>query len=135
MGQVLEDGHPGFQIRVLDVGGKAGIEPADHPFFQGVQFPGGTVAGNDDLLVGLFQGVEGVEKLLLGGFPVPEELDVVDEEHVDVPVFFPEGFQPVVFHAFDQLIGEGFAGNVQHFHIRVVLPDLVADGVHQMGFP
>lgn len=50
-----------------------------------------------------------------------------------LPVFFPEGFQPVVLHALDQLIGEGFAGNVENLHVRMILPDLVADGVHQMG--
>ena len=118
---------------MLDVGGEAGIEPADHTLFQGIQLCRRPVAGDDDLFVGLFQGIEGVEELFLGGFFVPQELDVVDEQHVDAAVFFPEGFQPVVFHALDQLVGEGLAGNVQDLHIRMGGQDLVADGIHQMG--
>ena len=133
MGQVLEDGHTGFQIWMLDICCQAGIEAADHPLFQGIQFGWRAVTGNDDLLVGFFQGVEGVEKFLLGGFLVPQELDIVDEQHVDIPIFLPKGFQPIMFYAFDQFIGESFAGNIQHFHFRMVLQDLVADGIHQMG--
>ena len=73
---------------MLDVGGETGIEPADHPLFQGVQFGGRPVAGDDDLFVGLFQGVEGVEKFFFRAFFIAtaQELDVVDEEDVDVAV-------------------------------------------------
>ena len=76
---------------MLDIRSQAGIEPADHPLFQGIQFGWGTVTGNDDLLVGLFQGIEGVEKFFLGGFFIPQELDIIDEQDIDIPVFFPEG--------------------------------------------
>ena len=63
----------------------------------------------------------------------PQELDIVDEQHVDVPVFVPEGFVGIVLDGADQFIGEGFTGNIQNLHFRMVIMDVVADGVHQMG--
>ena len=45
-----------------------------------------AVRGQHDLLVGLVQGVEGVEELLLEPLLVLHELDVVDQQHVAVPV-------------------------------------------------
>ena len=47
---------------------------------------GGQVRGDHDLLAGVVQGVEGVEELVLRLLLAGEELDVVDEEHVDVAV-------------------------------------------------
>ena len=47
---------------------------------------GGRSRGDDDLLVGVVQGVEGVEELLLRLLLALQELDVVDQQHVDVAV-------------------------------------------------
>jgi hypothetical protein len=40
------------------------------------------LAGDDDLLARVVQGVEGLEELLLGAFLVLQELDVVHQEHI-----------------------------------------------------
>ena len=45
-----------------------------------------AVAGQHELAAGLVQRVEGVEELLLGLGLAGEELDVVDQQHVDVAV-------------------------------------------------
>ena len=47
---------------------------------------GAPVGGEHDLLVGVVQRVEGVEELLLGLGLALQELDVVDQQHVDVAV-------------------------------------------------
>ena len=52
------------------------------------------VAGDDDLLVGVVQRVEGVEELLLRLLLVLQELDVVDEQDVDVAVAPAEAARP-----------------------------------------
>ena len=128
-------GTAGFKIRMVDFDDQPLHEPAGEPFFQGVQFLGRPVAGDDDLLVRLFQGFKGMEEFFLGGFLFPQELDIVDEQHIDVPVFVPEGFVGVVLDGADQFVGEGFTGGVEDFHLGEFLVDIVADGVHQVGFP
>ena len=47
---------------------------------------GRPVGGDDDLLGGVVERVEGVEELLLRLLLVLQELDVVDQQHVDVAV-------------------------------------------------
>ena len=128
-----QNGAAGFKVRMVDLDDQSLHEPAGQSFLQGIQFLGRPVAGDDDLLVRLLQGFEGVEEFFLGGFLFPQELDIVDEQHVDVPVFVPEGFVRVVLDGADQFVGERFTGNVQDLHFRMMVMDVVADGVHQMG--
>jgi hypothetical protein len=57
-------------IRVSRSGGwtsvmQAPLEPAAHPLLEATEQLGRHVAGDDDLLVGVVQRVEGVEELLL----------------------------------------------------------------------
>ena len=57
------------------------------------------------------KGVEGVEKFLLGTFLADDELDIVDQQDVVVPVLFPEfrgGNVVLVPDRVDQLVGELF---------------------------
>ena len=63
-----------------------------------------------------------MEKFLLGTFLTDDELHVVDEQHVDVPVFLTEtGHTGGIAHSqgLDQLVGEVFTGDVEYLHIRV----------------
>ena len=76
-------GSPG---RGLHVGDQAPLEPAAQPVLEGLEALGRAVGGEHDLLVGVVQGVEGVEELLLRLGLALEELDVVDEQHVDLAV-------------------------------------------------
>src|SRR6202012_1852904 len=85
-GLLPEDGDPGLKLRRLDVGQQAPLEPAAQPVLQGDEALRGAVTGDDDLLARVVQRVECVEELLLGAFLVLQELDVVHEEDVDVPV-------------------------------------------------
>ena len=83
---LAQDRDASLELGRLDVGDQAPLEPVTEPVLQRDQLLGGAVAGDHDLRVGVVQGVEGVEELLLGLFLVLQELDVVDEEHVDVAV-------------------------------------------------
>ena len=82
-GLLAQDRDPGLQLGRLDVGDQAPLEPVAQPVLQGDQLLGRAVAGDDDLLVGVVQRVEGVEELLLRLLLVLQELDVVDEQDVD----------------------------------------------------
>ena len=69
---------------VSDLGDEAPGEAAAQPILDARQLGRQLVAGEDDLLVGVVEGVEGVEELVLRAVLVGQELDVVDQQHVGV---------------------------------------------------
>jgi hypothetical protein len=126
-------GDAGLEVGRLDVGDEAPLEAVAQSVLQRLQPLRRAVGGQDDLLVGVVEGVEGVEELLLGlGLPL-QELDVVDEEHVDVAVAALEAVLPVVADRVDELVGELLARDVAHLGSVVERADVVADGVEQVG--
>jgi hypothetical protein len=82
---------PRLEVGRLDVGDQTPLEPAAQPVLQRHQLLRRAVGGDDDLLVGVVEGVERVEELLLRPLLVLQELDVVDEEDVDVAIAALEG--------------------------------------------
>ena len=89
--------------------------------------------GDDDLLVRAVQRVERVEELLLQALAVLQELDVVDEQDVDLPVAALEGVAGVGPDGVDELVEERLGGHVAHLVVLVVVVHVVPDGVQQVG--
>ena len=89
--QAAQDGQPGRQVGRLDGDGQAPLEAVAQARGEGRELARDPVGGEDQLAAGLIEGVEGVEELLLGGGLALEELDVVDQQHVDVAVAGLEG--------------------------------------------
>ena len=79
-----------------------------------VELLGRPVGGDDDLLAGVVQRVEGVEELLLRALLVLQELDVVDQQDVDVAVAPLERLRLVVAQAVDEVVGELLGAHVAH---------------------
>ena len=132
-GLVFDDGHPGLVVGRLDVHGQAPLEPGAQPVVQPQHLLGRPVGGEHDLSACFVQGVEGVEHLLLGGLAAGDELHVVHEEYVRRAVLLPKfGVAPLT-DGLDELVGEGVALNIDDPVVRVVLVDLVGDGVQQVG--
>jgi len=52
------------------------------------------------------QGVKGVEKLFLRAFLILQELDVVDQEHVDIAIPAAEAVLLAVPDHVDEIVGE-----------------------------
>ena len=90
LGLGAQDGDAGLQVGRLDIDDQAPLEARAQAFLQGHHGLGRAVGGDDDLLVLPVQGVEGVEELLLGRFLAGDELDVVDQQHVDAAVVVAE---------------------------------------------
>jgi hypothetical protein len=111
---LAEDRDARLEVGRLDVGDQAPLEPVAQPVLDVVELLGRPVGGEDDLLVGVVEGVEGVEELLLGLDLALEELDVVDEQHVDVSVAALEAVLAVVADRVDELVGELLTGHVAH---------------------
>ena len=80
------------------------------------------------------QRVEGVKELLLSSVLSCQELDVVDQEHVDRPVPRPEVVHPVLLDGGDHLVHELLAGHVRDLGrpVHVAFADGMADRVHQV---
>ena len=93
-GLLAQDRDPGLEVGRLHVGDQAPLEPAAHPLLEAAELLGRQVRGDDDLLVGVVQRVEGVEELLLGLLLALQELDVVDQQDVDVAVAALEAWRP-----------------------------------------
>ena len=107
-----QNGHARFDIGRLHLGDQAPLEAGDQPLLQVLDFGGGTVAGQDDLFVGLVQGVEGVEELLLNAFLAGQKLHVVDQQHIRLPVFAAEADQLVVLDGVNVFVGELLGGKI-----------------------
>ena len=81
---LAQDGDPVLEVGLLDVGDHAPLEARDESGLEAGDLLRRPVGGEDDLLAGLVERVEGVEELFLGRFLPFEEVHVVDEEEVDV---------------------------------------------------
>ena len=132
-GLLAQDRDPGLQVGRLDVGDQAPLEPVAQPVLQRLEPLGRPVGGEHDLLVGVVQRVEGVEELLLRLLLALQELDVVDQQHVDVAVAALEAVLPVVADRVDELVGELLAGDVAHLGAGVEAAHVVPDRVQQVG--
>ena len=129
----LDDGHAGLKIWRLDVGGQAPLETGAQTLFQTLDLLGRAVGGDDDLLVGVVEGVEGVEELFLRGLLARDELDVVHQQQVGHAVLHPEVFGAAGADGGDQLVGELLTGDVHDDEVGVGALDLGLDGRQQMG--
>ncbi len=108
------------------------LEARAQPVLEAVQLLGRDVGGDHHLLVRVVERVEGVEELLHRLFLALEELDVVDEEHVDVAVAPLEGARTTLADAVDEVVGELLRVHVPHAHMGIEVVGVVADGVQQV---
>ncbi len=93
------------------------------------------VGTDDDLLFCIVKAVEGVKKLLLGAFLVGQKMNVVDEKDIYVPELLLEFMGLVVLDGQDKFVDEFFGAHIGNFCSLYVAEDVIADGVHEMGFP
>ena len=78
-----------------------------------------------------------MEKLFLRGFFTYNELNIVDQKHIDRTVFVPESRHRrriTTTNGLDNFICKLFTGDVDDFFVRIFLQNRVADGVHQVCF-
>ena len=90
------------------------------------------VAADDDLLLRVVQRVESVKELVLSGLFARDELDVVDEQHVQRPISFAKIDDPVVADGVDHLVHESLGRDVSERPVSIVPEDVLTDRMHQM---
>ena len=111
---LLQNRQAHLDIGRLQVGHQAPLKPRNQPLLEVLDLAGRTVAGQHDLLVRLVQRIEGVEELLLNPLFAGQELDVVNEQHVGLPVFLAEAGELVVLDAVNVFVGKLLRGKVGH---------------------
>ena len=79
------------------------------------------------------QVVERVEELFLGAFLVLQELDVIDQQHVDMAIAGAKLLLPIITNSVDEFVGEFFRVHVTDSQVRMHLRGVVCDGVQQVG--
>src|SRR5258706_11981573 len=94
---------------------------------------GGTIAGQHDLLVSFMQGIEGMKELFLDTFLAGQELDIVDQEHVGLAVFFAKTDQLVVLNAVDIFVSEFLRREIGDAGAFSIATHVLANGMQQMG--
>lgn len=132
-GFFAEDSDAGFGIWELEFGGEAPFEAGDEAGFEISDFGWGAIAAEDDLFMAVEEGIESMKELFLGAAFIGEELDIIDEEDIGLAVAFAEFDQGIILDGVDEVIGEGFAGDVDDFGL-LFGGDGIADGVHEVGF-
>ena len=91
------------------------------------------VGGDHDLAAAAVQVVERVEELLLELLGALEELDVVDEQHVDLAVAAFEAGHALRAHRVDELVHHRLGRDVADALAREQLAHVMADRVQQVG--
>src|SRR5206468_8311471 len=115
-----------------DVGGEAPLKPGPEAVLELSDRLWWTVARHHDLFALFVDRVEGVEELFLRALFPRDELDVVDEEHVDPPVPLAELLTLLRPDRIDELIGELFARRVRDPLFRMPRDHRVPDRVHEV---
>jgi len=85
-----ENSHAGFEVRGLDVRDETPFERERSRSSRSGISLGAGIGGDDDLLPGVIEIVEGVEELFLRPLLARDELDIVDEQEIDGPVLGAE---------------------------------------------
>src|ERR1017187_8173632 len=131
---LLQNGHSHFEFRGFNLDGKPPVETGNETIFETLDILWISVAGDDDLLLGFDQGIEGKKELFLGAILAIEKLDVVDDQHVKGTVVAFESVEGLLLvgahHIGDVIVGV----HVPNDLIGTVTPDLIAKGVNQVGF-
>ena len=105
-GALAKDRHARCPVGRRQVGDEPGLEALAQALLDAGQLARQPVAGEHQLPAGVVERVEGVEELLLGLRLAGEELDVVDQEHVDVAVEVLEALERLALERGDEAVGE-----------------------------
>ena len=150
-GFVFDDGTAGLIVRRLNICHQTPLKSGAQAVFQPEHIRWGTVGGENNLLFGLIQVVEGVKKLLLGLFLAGDKLNVIYQQQILVSVLLAKGVCAAQPDGFKQLVGAdprvamlsySTMGSAKHDDVTKVQeavkiakaenPDLMLDGEMQL---
>ena len=71
-----------------------------------------------------------MKKFFLRALLTSKELDIVNQEEIDLAITLPELNQITVLDCVNELIDEQLAGDIDHLHVFLLGPDVLANGLH-----
>jgi hypothetical protein len=74
-----------------------------------------------------------VKEFLLGPLLATQKLDVINQKKVGLAITLPELDQIAVLNRVDELVNEEFAREIDDLHVFFLRPNVLTDGLHQMG--
>ncbi len=118
---LTQDGDARLQVGAADIDDHALAEARAQALLERFELARWPVRGDDDLLVGLVERVEGVEEFDLRLLLLGQELHVVDEQHVVVAIRLFEALDaPLVGDGVDEVVGEALDRDVLDLQRRVL---------------
>jgi len=134
VGLFLHDCDSCFVAGRIEACDEAPFESADKAFLERGQLCGCAVGGEDDLFAVVVERVECVEEFFLAVLPLAEELDVVDNEHVNGAAVALKLWEGSFFDCGDEGVYELFAAQEADEGIGEFFLCFAADGVEEMCF-
>ena len=129
-----QNGYAHFQFWRFDGYGKPPAETRNQATIKSGNFLGEGIAGHDDLLMRVDEGVEGVEKFFLRLGFAGEKLNIVDQQDVERMVILFEFFKLVGLVSAHHIGNVPLGVHIADFCLRVVNLDLIAHRLDQVGF-
>ncbi len=131
---LTQDGNAGLEVRRLNIDRQTAFEPGNEAFFEAADFAWRTVGGENDLLMSIIEGIEGMEEDFLESFLAGEEVDVINQQDIDVSEVLPEFRKGFTVQGVDIEVAEFFAEEIFDFGAFVILADSLSDGLQQVCF-
>src|SRR5215467_10322827 len=95
-----------------EIGNESPLETRAQPVMEMAHGPGYAVAAEDNLLAGLMQSVEGVEKLLFRGLFTGDELHIIYQQDIHGPVVSTERVSRALPDRLDDLVGKSLGCDI-----------------------
>ncbi len=134
MGLLADDCDPRIMAGRVDSGYKAPVEPADKAVFEARDVGWCAVGAEYYLPAIVIEGIEGMEEFLLALLALTEELDVVDDEHIDGAELALKAGEVALLDCADEAVDEIFAAQKLNYHFAVPAFAFFADGVQEVRF-
>jgi len=128
-----QDRRAGFEIRGFDRYRQAPPQAGFQPRFEVLHLARITVAGEDDLLLAVEQGIEGVEELFLRAVLAGKKLDIVNQQGAGGAIVLLECFDTVMSECLYHFADKAFGMQIKHPGGSVLFVNQVARRMQQMS--
>ena len=118
----------------MQVGDHAAAKARAQPVFNAGKIGWGFIGGNHNLLAGIHQRIEGVEKLFLRIVLADQELQIIHHQHINRTQRFLEFHGGLAAQCCDEAIHEFFRAHIGNLARGVLFANGPGNGVHQMRF-
>jgi len=129
---LAEDGCPCLKDWGLNVGYQAPFKPVDQPLPYSTNVLGRSIARNYDLLLDVVESIEGVEEFFLCTFLVRDELDVIHQQDINLPVTFSKTLGLPCSNGIYEFVCELLRWDILDMEMGGLLQNCMSRGMHEV---